>query len=193
MAKTPSTMLPLGTPQPDFALPDPDGRRWTLADVAGKRGTLVMFICNHCPYVQLVGDELARLGRELPARGIGVVAINSNDFKTEKYADDCPGRMRDEAEARGYAFPYLVDESQDVAKAYQAACTPDFYLFDADRRLVYRGQLDGARPGNGVAVTGADLRAAAEALLAGRPVAAEQRPSIGCNIKWRVGAEPKYF
>lgn len=189
MSKTASTMRPLGAIAPDFSLPDTAGRVWTLAEVAGEQGVLVMFICNHCPYVHLVADELARLGRELRAQGIGVVAINSNDFTNAAYAEDRPEKMREEAARRGYEFPYLVDRSQAVAKAYQAACTPDFFLFDRRRSLVYRGQLDGARPGNGVPVTGSDLRAAAAALLTGSPISAVQHPSLGCNIKWRPERE----
>jgi peroxiredoxin len=182
MAETASTMLPLGTPAPDFRLPDPDGREWTLADVRGGKGTLVMFICNHCPFVKHVKPELVRLGRELPERGIGVVAISANDVTT--HPADAPDKMKRE----GYPFPYLYDESQDVARAYQAACTPDFFLFDADDKLVYRGQLDPSRPGNDVPVDGRDLRAAADTLLAGRPVPEDQAPSIGCNIKWKASA-----
>jgi peroxiredoxin len=184
-------MLPLGTPAPDFELPNVDGRLVPLADAAGPRGTLVMFICNHCPFVKHVADELATLGRDFMPRGIGVVAISANDVST--HPADSPEQMVREAEERGYPFPYLYDATQDVAKAYRAACTPDFFLFDAGKRLVYRGQLDASRPGNDVPVTGGDLRAAIEALLAGRPVAAEQTPSIGCNIKWKAGQEPDYF
>jgi peroxiredoxin len=191
MVRTPSTMLPLGTPAPDFELPNVDGRLVSLADAAGPRGTVVMFICNHCPFVKHVADELAHLGRDYAGRGIGFVAISSNDVAT--HPADSPEQMVREAEERGYPFPYLYDGSQAVAQDYHAACTPDFYLFDADRRLVYRGQLDASRPGNDVPVTGADLRAAIDAVLAGRPVAPEQRPSIGCNIKWRAGNEPPYF
>jgi peroxiredoxin len=184
-------MLPLGTSAPDFSLPDTAGKMVALADFAGKPALLVMFICNHCPFVKLVRDELARLGREYGAHGVGVVAINSNDVAN--YPEDSPAMMAREAEAAGYTFPYLYDESQKVARAYRAACTPDFFLFDQTRRLVYRGQLDGSRPGNGVPVTGQDLRTAMDAVLTGRAVAAEQLPSIGCNIKWRSGNEPDYF
>ena len=191
MVRTPSTMLPLGTPAPDFALPNVDGRTISFADAAGARGTVVMFICNHCPFVKHVADHLASLGREYLPRGVGFVAISSNDVST--HPADSPEQMVHEAEARGYPFPYLYDETQDVAKAYRAACTPDFYLFDSGRALVYRGQLDGSRPGAGVPVTGHDLRAALDALLAGRPPLAEQVPSLGCNIKWRSGNEPDYF
>jgi peroxiredoxin len=191
MVRTPSTMLPLGTMAPDFSLPNVDGRMVSLADAAGPNGTVVMFICNHCPFVKHVADQLAALGRDVMPLGVGVVAISSNDVST--HPADSPEQMVHEAEDRGYPFPYLYDESQEVAKDYHAACTPDFFLFDASRKLVYRGQLDASRPGNEIPVTGADLRAAIDAVLAGRPVAAEQRPSLGCNIKWKPGNEPGYF
>ena len=191
MVRTPSTMLPLGTAAPDFSLPNLDGRLLSLGDVAGEKGTVVMFICNHCPFVKHVADQLAVLGRDYLPRGIGVVAISSNDVST--HTADSPEQMVHEAEERGYLFPYLYDETQEVAQAYHAACTPDFYLFDAGRALVYRGQLDPSRPGSDVPVTGSDLRAAIEALLAGRPPVAEQIPSLGCNIKWKPGNEPPYF
>ena len=182
MVRTASTMLPLGTPAPDFSLPDTDGTMVTLDDFRGAKGMLVMFICNHCPFVKHVRKELALLGRDYQ-RALGIVGINSNDAVA--FPDDSPEMMKREKQQAGYSFPYLYDESQAVAKAYRAACTPDFFLFGPDRRLVYRGQMDGARPGNDVPVTGADLRAALETLLAGRPVAADQTPSIGCNIKWK--------
>ena len=185
MVRTPSTMLPLGTVAPDFDLPNVDGRMVDYAAAAGPRGTVVMFICNHCPFVKHVADELARLGHEYMPRGIGFAAISSNDVSS--HPADSPEQMVREAEERGYPFPYLYDETQEVAHAYRAACTPDFFLFDADRRLVYRGQLDASRPGNDIPVTGADLRGALEALLAGRPASAEQLPSLGCNIKWKAG------
>ena len=191
MVRTPSTMLPLGTVAPDFELPNVDGRMMDYAATAGPKGTVVMFICNHCPFVKHVADELARLGREYMPRGIGFAAISSNDVST--HPADSPEQMVAEAEERGYCFPYLYDETQEVAQAYQAACTPDFYLFDADRRLVYRGQLDPSRPGGDLPVTGADLRAAIDALHAGQPPLAEQVPSLGCNIKWKAGNEPEYF
>jgi peroxiredoxin len=191
MVRTPSTMLPLGTVAPDFDLPNVDGRTMSFADVAGPRGTVVMFICNHCPFVKHVADELARLGRECLSRGIGVVAISSNDVSS--HPADSPEQMVREAEDRGYAFPYLYDETQEVAKTYHAACTPDFYLFDAGRALVYRGQLDPSRPGSEIPITGRDLRAAIDALLAGKSPIAEQIPSLGCNIKWKAGNEPAYF
>jgi peroxiredoxin len=191
MVRTPSTMLSLGTIAPDFSLPNVDGRIVDYAAAAGPRGTVVMFICNHCPFVKHVADELARLGHEYLPRGVGFVAISSNDVAS--HPADSPEQMVREAEERGYPFPYLYDETQEVAKAYHAACTPDFYLFDADKRLVYRGQLDPSRPGGDVTVTGADLRGAIEALAAGRPPVAEQIPSLGCNIKWKPGNHPAYF
>lgn len=191
MARTPSTMLPLGTAAPDFKLMNVDGREVALADFAGKPALLVMFMCNHCPFVVHVADELARLGSEYIGRGVAVVGINSNDTAT--HPADSPERMVAEAEERGYQFPYLFDETQAVAKAYRAACTPDFFLFDQDRKLVYRGQLDDSRPGSGVPVTGKDLRAALDAVLGGKKPAEEQRASLGCNIKWKAGNEPEYF
>jgi peroxiredoxin len=191
MVMTPSQMLPLGTTAPAFRLPDPAGRLHSLDDHPDAKGFLVVFMCNHCPFVKHIREELARLGRELSARGVAMVGINSND--ADKYPDDSPSRMADEAEAWGYTFPYLVDASQEVAKAYEAACTPDFFLFDGQRRLVYRGQLDDSRPSNGKPVTGADLRAAIDALLAGREPSPEQVPSIGCNIKWKDGNAPAWF
>ena len=191
MVRTPSTMLPLGTPAPDFTLPNVDGRILSLADVTGPAGTVVMFICNHCPFVKHVATELARLGRDVLARGIGCVAISSNDVAS--HPADSPEQMVHEAEERGYPFPYLYDETQEVAKAYRAACTPDFYLFDATGRLVYRGQLDSSRPGSDVPVTGRDLRVAIDALVAGKPPVAGQVPSLGCNIKWKPGGEPEWF
>ena len=191
MVRTPSTMLPLGTQAPDFELLNGDGRLVDAAAAAGPRGTVVMFICNHCPFVKHVADQLASLGQDYLSRGIGFVAISSNDVGT--HPADSPEQMVREAEDRGYPFPYLYDESQEVAQAYHAACTPDFYLFDAGRALVYRGQLDASRPGNDVPVTGGDLRGAIDAVLAGRPAPAEQRPSIGCNIKWKAANEPRYF
>lgn len=190
MARTPSTMLALGTTAPAFRLPDYDGRLHSLEDFAAQPALLVAFICSHCPFVRHLRKEFAAFAREYAARGLAVVAINSNDVVA--YPQDGPDGMRAEAAELGYGFPYLLDESQDVAKAYQAACTPDFFLFDATRRLVYRGQFDDSRPGTERPVTGADLRAAVDALLAGRPPIAEQRPSLGCNIKWRRGHEPAY-
>ena len=177
MVRTPSTMVPLGTKAPDFELPNVDGRMVRLADAAGPRGTVVMFICNHCPFVKHVADHLAALARDAMPRGIGVVAISSNDVSSQPA--DSPEQMVREAEERGYPFPYLYDGSQEVAKAYHAACTPDFFLFDASQELVYRGQLDSSRPGNDVPVSGRDLRAAIDALLAGGKPAVGQTPSIG--------------
>lgn len=191
MAATPSTMLPLGTAAPAFDLPDSvSGRRVNLEDFAG-RPLLVMFICNHCPFVKHVRAELARIGAEYAGRGVGVVAICSND--AAKYPDDGPDKMRAEAASAAYGFPYLYDEAQGVAKAYRAACTPDFYVFGRDHRLLYRGQLDDSRPGNGLPVTGRDLRAALDAALGGKPAPEPQMPSIGCNIKWRAGNAPEYY
>ena len=190
MARTPSTMLPLGTAAPPFRLPDFDGRPHALEDFAVAPALLVAFVCNHCPFVQHLRGEFAAFAREYGPRGLAIVAINSNDL--EAYPQDGPEAMRREAAEFGYGFPYLLDESQAVAKAYRAACTPDFYLFDAAHRLVYRGQFDASRPGNGKPVTGADLRAAVEATLGGGPVIAEQFPSLGCNIKWRKGNAPEY-
>ncbi|MCL4235507.1 MAG: thioredoxin family protein [Deltaproteobacteria bacterium] len=183
MALTPSNMLPLGTAAPDFHLPDPAGKTHALADFASAPALLVAFICNHCPYVKHIKSDFARLAREYQAKGVAVVAINANDWT--KYPDDSPQAMAKDAVDFGYTFPYLVDETQSVARAYDAACTPDFYLFDGDRRLVYRGQIDDSRPGNGLPVTGADLTAAIDAVLAGHTVTETQKPSIGCNIKWR--------
>lgn len=192
MALTPSTMLPLGTKAPDFSLRDTvSGSTVSLADFDKSQALLVMFICNHCPFVKHVADELAALGRDYGAKGVAIVAISSNDVKS--HPNDGPEPMAAEARQRGYTFPYLFDATQEVAKAYRAACTPDFYVFDAGRKLVYRGQLDASRPDSGIPVTGADLRAALDAVLAGKSVAAEQRPSIGCNIKWTAGREPDYF
>lgn len=185
-------MLPLGTVAPDFRLAEPaTGRSVGRAEFAAAPVLVVAFICNHCPYVKHLRTALAEFGREARARGAAVVAINAND--PVRYPADAPDRMVEEARAAGWTFPYLFDADQSVARAYQAACTPDFYVFDRDRRLVYRGQFDDSRPGNGKPVTGADLRAAMEALLAGQPVSARQIPSLGCNIKWRPGNEPDYF
>ena len=191
MALTPSTMLPLGTTAPDFKLPDTNGQIVSLADFKDKAALVVLFICNHCPYVKHIRSGLAQFGRDSQSRGVGIVAINSNDV--ENYPEDSPAKMRDEMKSAGYTFPYLYDETQGVAKAYRAACTPDIYLFDKNRKLVYRGQFDDSRPGNGIAVTGKDLRAALDAVLAGKPVSPNQKVSIGCNIKWKAGSEPDYF
>ncbi len=185
-----SAMLPLGTPAPAFALPDPDGRPVALRDFDGAAALLVVFLCNHCPYVRHIRAGLAAAAREFQGRGVAVVGINPNDIGA--YPEDSPPRMKEEAAAAGFTFPYLFDESQMTARAYLAACTPDFYLFDRDRKLVYRGQFDDSRPGNGVPVTGEDLRAALAAVLAGRPPSGQQRPSIGCSIKWKSGNEPPW-
>jgi peroxiredoxin len=188
MARTHSTMLPLGTPAPPFSLPDTDGRTVSLDSLSDAPALLVAFICNHCPFVKHIRHGLAELGRDCAARGLAMVAINSNDV--ENFPDDSPAKMAEEKRAVGYGFPYLFDATQAVAKAYRAACTPDFFLFDRARTLVYRGQFDDSRPDNGRPVTGADLRTAIDAVLAGRPVPADPRPSIGCNIKWRSGNQP---
>lgn len=190
MALTPSTMLPLGTPLPAFRLPDPHGKLVSSDEFAGAPALLVMILCNHCPYVKHVADGIARFASDYAAKGLAMVAINAND--AAGYPEDSPAKMAEEAARRGYPFPYLYDESQAVAKAFRAACTPEFYLFDRERRLAYRGQLDGSRPGNRIPVTGADLRAAADAVLAGRPAPADQKPSVGCNVKWKPGNEPDY-
>ncbi|MGE0589098.1 MAG: thioredoxin family protein [Cyclobacteriaceae bacterium] len=185
MARTPSTMIPLGIKAPDFKLPDTaSGRILSLEDVRGKQGTLIMFICNHCPFVKHVNDELVKLGDEFPSKGVAFAAINSNDVQS--HPEDSPDKMTQVARSLGYSFPYLYDETQQVARAYDAACTPDFFLFDAELRLVYRGQLDGSRPGNDVPVTGEDLRAAMNLLLEGKPISEDQKPSLGCNIKWKA-------
>ena len=192
MARTESTMLELGTKAPEFRLPDVvSGRTVSPGDFADAKALLVMFICSHCPFVKHVEGELARIGRDYADSGLAIVAISSND--AESHPDDAPAGLREQAERLGFSFPYCYDESQEVARAYRAACTPDLYLFDADRKLVYRGQLDDSRPGNDLPVTGADLRAALDAALAGEAIPAEQRPSIGCNIKWKSGNEPDYY
>jgi peroxiredoxin len=184
-------MLPLGTPAPDFSLVNVDGRTVSLGDFQDAPALLVIFMCNHCPFVIHVAPELARLTREYIQRGVAVVGVNSNDVAN--YQADSPEQMVAEVERRGYTFPYLYDETQEVAHAYRAACTPDFFLFDADQRLVYRGQMDSSRPDSGVPLTGEDLRAALDAVLAGEKPSANQRPSMGCNIKWKPGNEPDYF
>ncbi|MDP6942845.1 MAG: thioredoxin family protein [Myxococcota bacterium] len=194
MALTPSTMLDLGTRAPDFSLVNAvDGQTVALGDLSDTRALVVMFISNHCPYVIHYKEALATFGREVIARGVAVVAIASNDYDNPKYADDRPERMKADAETYGYTFPYLVDPDQSVAKAYAAACTPDFYLFDGDQRLAYRGRFDASRPGNTDAITGDDLRAAVDAVLAGSEPSRDQVPSMGCNIKWKPGNEPPYF
>jgi peroxiredoxin len=185
MALTPSTMLALGTVAPDFALPDVvSGKTVRRDDFRGKKALLVMFICAHCPFVKHVEAELAKLGKDYAARPLGIAAISSNDAET--HPADAPQGLKRQAETFGFGFPYLYDESQAVARAYDAACTPDFFLFDGDFRLVYRGQLDASRPGNGIPVTGQDLRAALDAVLASTTVSPDQKPSIGCNIKWKA-------
>lgn len=196
MVRTASTMLELGTQAPDFSLPDTQGRVTSLADFANAPALVVAFICNHCPFVKHVADAFARLATEYQAQGVAVVAISSNDAVA--FPDDAPDKMVIEARQRGYTFPYLFDETQQVAQAYRAACTPDFYVFDRRQKLVYRGQMDDSRPagsgeGQDLPVTGADLRAALNSVLADTPPSANQRPSIGCNIKWKPGHEPAYF
>ena len=184
MARTPSTMLPLGTKAPTFELPDTvSGNPLSLDKLKGENGTVIMFICNHCPFVKHVNPELVRLARDYQDKGIGFIAISSNDV--ENYPQDHPDKMRETAAREGYPFPYLYDASQAVARNYKAACTPDFYLFGPELKLKYRGQLDSSRPGNEIPVTGEDLRNALECLLDGRPVPPEQKPSLGCNIKWK--------
>lgn len=192
MARTPSTMLDLGTPAPDFSLPDVvTGRPVTLSELATGQPVLVAFWCNHCPFVIHVEEGFVDFAREYAGKGLQVVAISAND--AENYPQDGPDEMKARANALGYPFPYLFDEDQEVAKAYRAACTPDLFLFGPDGTLAYRGQFDGSRPGNDVPVTGEDLRAAADAVLAGEAASADQRPSLGCNIKWRPGNEPDYY
>ncbi|MDX2213360.1 MAG: thioredoxin family protein [Oculatellaceae cyanobacterium bins.114] len=192
MALTASTMLPLGTLAPDFQLTDVgSGKSISLATFADKKALLVMFICRHCPFVKHVQQQLAHLGHDYVTQSLGIVAISAND--AEKYPEDAPDRLQDMAKTLGFTFPVCYDESQTVAKAYTAACTPDFFVFDGDRHLVYRGQLDSSRPGNGAPVTGKDLRAAIDAVLADQVVSVEQQPSIGCNIKWKAGNAPNYF
>jgi len=186
-----STMLSLGTPAPDFRLPEPlTGRTVSRDDFSSAPALLVIFMCNHCPYVKHVQKELARLVKDYQARGLAAVGISSNDVSV--HAEDGPEMMAREVTAIGYTFPYLYDETQEIARAYRAACTPDFFLFDKARKLVYRGQMDGSRPGNGVPLTGGDLRQALDAVLTGAPVSSEQKPSRGCGIKWLPGKEPDY-
>jgi peroxiredoxin len=185
-----STMLPLGTPAPDFRLPDTNGKTISLSGFKGKP-LVVMFICNHCPYVKHIRSGLAQLAKDYQPRGVAIAGISSNDVAG--YPADSPEKMKAEAKEAGYIFSYLYDETQAVAKAYRAACTPDFFLFDLNHRLVYRGQFDDSRPGNGLPVTGKDLRAALDAVLAAKTISPAQKPSIGCNIKWRAGNEPDYF
>ena len=191
MVRTASTMLPLGTQAPDFSLPNIDGKQVSLSDFRGKKALVIIFMCNHCPYVKHVAPELTRVSNEYMSKGIGFVGINSNDAVA--HPDDSPEMMKTEAAQQGYKFPFLHDATQSVAIAYNAACTPDIFVFDSALRLVYRGQLDDSRPKTDKSLTGKDLRSALDSLLVGRPVSSEQRPSIGCNIKWREGAEPEYF
>jgi peroxiredoxin len=192
MARTNSMMLALGTPAPNFSLPDVvSGKMVSLADFNKSPALLVMFICNHCPYVKHVQAGMTQMAKDFQARGVGVAAISSNDV--QNYPDDGPDKMKQEAQRAGYTFPYLYDESQDVARAYRAACTPDFFLFDGNHRLVYRGQMDDARRGNDLPVTGRSLRDAVDAILAGGAISPAQVPSIGCNIKWKPGRGPDYF
>jgi len=191
MAAVESTMLALGTAAPDFSLPDTvSGKTISLASFAGSKGLLVMFLCPHCPFVKHIEHGLAALLREYDGAALGIVAISANDAK--QFPDDSPDGLRQQAKELGFHFPYCYDETQQTALAYRAACTPDFFLFDSARKLVYRGQLDSSRPGNDIPVSGNDLRAAIDAVLAGRPVSSEQRPSIGCNIKWKPGVNPGY-
>ena len=191
MARTASTMLPLGTVAPDFRLPDTEGNLISVEDSKEAPALLIIFMCNHCPFVKHIVDDLVDLVTGYQAKGVAVVAINSNDV--ESFPEDHPEMMAELVREKVFTFPYLYDETQEVAKAYRAACTPDFFLFDSERKLVYRGQMDDSRPGNNIPVSGADLKAALEAVLGGDEVSAEQRPSIGCNIKWKQGNEPDYF
>jgi peroxiredoxin len=191
MAKTTSTMLALGSTAPDFRLPDTNGKIVSLADFKDARALVVIFMCNHCPYVKHIRHELADLAGEYQKRGVAVAGINSND--AVNHPEDSPAKMTAEIQEIGYTFPYLYDETQSVAKAYQAACTPDIFLFDHEHKLVYRGQFDDSRPGNGIPVTGKDLRDALDAVLGGQPISPNQKASVGCNIKWKPGNEPEYF
>jgi peroxiredoxin len=184
-------MLPLGTKAPAFALPDTKGQTISLSDFEDAPALLVVFMCNHCPYVIHIREAFVRLVEEYQAKGVAVVGINANDVDT--YPEDSPEAMARDAEIHGYTFPYLYDQSQQVAQAYRAACTPDFFLFDGERRLVYRGQMDSSRPGNDKPLSGEDLRGALDAVLAGADVSSVQKPSMGCNIKWKQGNEPEYF
>jgi peroxiredoxin len=191
MAAVTSIMLPLGTEAPAFQLPDTQGKTVSISDFRDAPALLVVFMCNHCPYVKHIRESFVELVKEYQAKGVAVVAINANDV--DAYPDDGPELMARDAETYGYTFPYLYDQTQQVARAYKAACTPDFFLFDRDRRLVYRGQIDSSRPGNDKPLSGEDLRAALEAVLAGGRISPQQKPSMGCNIKWKPGNEPDYF
>ena len=188
MSRTPSNMPDLGLDAPDFSLPDPTGKLYSLDDFSDAKALLVVFMCNHCPFVIHLREALSAFASEYQAKGAAVVGINANDI-TDRPADS-PEMMAEEIKQQNYTFPYLFDESQQTAMAYRAACTPDFFLYDGDRKLVYRGQFDGSRPGNGVPVSGEDLRAAMDALLAGQAIPPDQKPSMGCNVKWRPGNEP---
>lgn len=191
MARTPTVQLDLNYLAPEFSLPDVvTGKNLSFSDIQGQKGTVVMFICNHCPFVVHVMDELIRMGNDYKTQGVGFVAISSNDVSN--YPDDSPQKMAELASRRSFPFPYLYDETQEVAKAYTAACTPDFSVFDADGKCVYRGQLDDSRPGNDQPVNGADLRQVLNTLIDGKTISADQKPSIGCNIKWKAGNEPSY-
>ncbi len=191
MVRTVSTMLEIGTLAPDFFLTDATGKKVGLHDFDDKPALLIVFMCNHCPYVKHIADALSKFAKEYLPKGLAVAGINSND--ADNYPDDSPEKMVDEVLQRDYSFPYLFDESQAVAKAYRAACTPDFFVFDANRKLVYRGQFDDSRPGNDAPVNGSDLRAAIDAVIAGKAPGTDQKPSMGCNIKWKPGNEPDYF
>lgn len=192
MSLTTSTMLELGTQAPDFQLPDTvSGQTISLDRFAGQTALLVIFMCTHCPFVQHVKDEIARIDRDYSDKGLGIVAISANSVET--HPDDAPDKLKAMAQEMGFSFPFCYDETQETAKVYTAACTPDFFLFDRDRKLVYRGQLDDSRPGNDKPVNGKDLRSAIDAVLDGRPIEANQKPSMGCNIKWKAGNEPAYF
>jgi peroxiredoxin len=191
MVKTASTMLPLGTTAPDFSLLNVNGQTVSRSDFQDAKGLLVIFMCNHCPFVIHLADQLAQFARDYHDAGLAIVAISSNDISN--HPQDSPEQMVHEAEQRGYIFPYLYDEEQEVAKAYHAACTPDFFLFDGNHQLVYRGQFDSSRPDSGIPVSGEDLRQAVDAMLAGQPVSEDQQPSLGCNIKWKEQQAPDYF
>lgn len=192
MARTASTMLDLGTQAPDFQLPDvTTGQTISLSTFADKKALLVMFICRHCPFVKHVQGEISRIGKDYADKGLGIVAISANDV--ENYPDDAPAQLKAMAESLGFNFPFCYDESQETAQAYTAACTPDFFLFDSSRKLAYRGQLDDSRPGNDMPVNGKDLRAAIDTVLVDQPISTDQKPSIGCNIKWKAGNEPAYY
>ena len=191
MVKTASTMLPLGTAAPAFSLPNVDGKMVSLNDFKTSKGLVVIFMCNHCPFVKHLRAGLAQFGKDYQSKGVAVVGISSNDIAA--HPDDSPAKMAEEHKSAGYTFPYLYDATQEVAKAYKAACTPDFFVFDQAHALVYRGQFDSSRPNNGKPVTGSDLRRAVDQVLAGQGPLTEQRPSIGCNIKWIPGHEPAYF